>query len=123
MFYVTEGENEFVEVEYKSSERRFICSFLNQPESDTAPLSCVISYTYIDGTDDPVMLTGNTTNDPTRIRIDLDDDELEGEYSYTITASDGIHIVAVEGVFTIGIVKILPGQCGCFEIDKKTVIE
>ena len=104
MFAISDGENNFVEVEYKSSERRFICSFLNRPENDRAPLSCAISYNYIDGTaDDSVMLKGNATNDPTRLRIDLDDDELDGEYLYIITASDGIRIVAVEGVFAIGI--------------------
>ena len=82
---------------YDSSTSTVVCKFLNQPSTVMTTRSCRIDYWQCrQGSINLKAIQENTTSDIATINLEMLHDSSQ-TYCYTITASNGTHIIKVEG--------------------------
>lgn len=97
--------NNLVDIEYRDHDKTILCTFMDLVDSRESVFICSVEYVQCQQ-----MLTstwkranGTESNNPKILLIKLNfDTSVRAEYCYTITASNNVATVKVEGTFYEG---------------------
>lgn len=98
---MTAEVNRFVDVDVKQSSYRVTCTFLYPKLSNINKNYCSILYGQLGGNCRTLSQASSKLSDIVTIGLPLEED-LEMEYCFSVTASNGTFTAIVEGTFKVG---------------------